>query len=143
MSKYFWLSQTKLIPSLKIKIPKSQDNFDKNFDEIKNLISQSESYIRLAFDKNEIATLEKAEEELFKAKQLSEIYSVNLKSGKNRNGVEQYKKIGIMLNNVAEKKSYLFKKKDELKTTINESIKVKPKPSSCNRFIKWMFGSPS
>ena len=48
-----------------------------------------------------------------------------------------------MLNNVAEKKSYLFKKKDELKTTINESIKVKPKPSSCNRFIKWMFGSPS
>jgi len=45
-------------------MPKSEDNFDKNFNEIKNLISQSESYIRLAFDKTEIATLEKAEEEL-------------------------------------------------------------------------------
>ena len=55
-------------------MPISQDNFDKNFDQIKNLISQSESYIRLAFDKNEIATLEKAEEELNKAKHLSEIY---------------------------------------------------------------------
>ena len=124
-------------------MPKSQDNFDKNFDEIKNLISQSESYIRLAFDKNEIATLEKAEEELCKAKQLSEIYTVNLKSSKNRNGVEQYKKIGIMLNNVAEKKSYLFKKKDEIKTLTNGSNKIKPKRSSCNRIINWMFGSPS
>lgn len=92
-------------------MPKPQDNFDKNFDEIKNLISQSESYIRLAFDKNEIATLEKAEKELNKAKHLSEIYTVNLNSSKNRNGVEQYKKIGIMLNNVAEKKATYLKKK--------------------------------
>ena len=114
-------------------MPKSQDNFDKNFDQIKNLISQSESYIRLAFDKNEIATLEKAEEELNKAKHLSEIYCVNLKSDKNRNGVDQYQKIGIMLNNIAEKKSYLFKKKDE----------IKPKRSWFNRFIKWMFRNHS
>lgn len=124
-------------------MPKSQDNFDKNFDEINNLISQSESYIRLAFDKNEIATLEKAEEELNKAKHLSEIYCVNLKNGKNRNGIEQYKKIGIMLNNVAEKKSYLFKKKDEITTPTNVSNKIKPKRSSCNRITNWMFGSPS
>ena len=119
-------------------MPKSQDNFDKNFDDIKNLISQAESYIRLAFDKNEMATLGKAEEELNKAKHLSEIYCVNLKNGKNRNGIEQYKKIGIMLNNIAEKKNYLFNKKDEEKPT--QSSSNSNKKSLFNRFIESIFG---
>lgn len=85
-------------------MPKSQDNFDKNFDEINNIISQVESYIRLAFDNGDIKIIEKAENDLNKAKHLSDVYGVKLIKNKNRNGVEQYKKIGLMLNTLAEKK---------------------------------------
>lgn len=85
-------------------MPKSQDNFDKNFDEINNLIAQVESYIRLAFDNGDIKIIEKAENDLNKAKHLSDVYGVKLIKNKNRNGVEQYKKIGLMLNTLAEKK---------------------------------------
>ena len=85
-------------------MPKSQDNFDKNFDEINNLITQVESYIRLAFDNSNINVIEKAEKDLNKAKHLSDVFGVKLIKTKNRDGVEQYKKIGLMLNTLAEKK---------------------------------------
>lgn len=48
-----------------------------------------------------------------------------------------------MLNNVAKKKATYLKKKDEITTPTNVSNKIKPKRSSCNRIINWMFGSPS
>lgn len=118
-------------------MPKSQDNFDKNFDEINNIISQVESYIRLAFDNGDIKIIEKAENDLNKAKHLSDVYGVKLIKNKNRNGVEQYKKIGLMLNTLAEKKSTLFNKNEEKPT---QSSSNSNKKSSLCRLIESIFG---
>jgi hypothetical protein len=104
-------------------MPKSQDNFDKNFDEINNLITQVESYIRLAFDNGDIKIIEKAENDLNKAKHLSDVYGVKLIKNKNRNGVEQYKRIGLMLNTLAKKK-------------VLYSIKMKESPYNLQKVLK-------
>lgn len=123
-------------------MPKSQDNFDKNFDEIYNLITQVESYIRLAFDNSDINLIEKAEKDLNKAKHLSDVYGVKLIKNKNRNGVEQYKKIGLMLNTLAEKKSILFSKNEEKSTQSSRSSNKKSSEMSWfDRLLKSIFGT--
>ena len=119
-------------------MPKSQDNFDKNFDEINNLITQVESYIRLAFDNSDINVIEKAEKDLNKAKHLSDVFGVKLIKTKNRDGVEQYKKIGLMLNTLAEKKSILFSKNEEKPTQTSRSSNKK---SWFDRLLESIFGT--
>ena len=119
-------------------MPKSQDNFDKNFDEINNLITQVESYIRLAFDNGDIKIIEKAENDLNKAKHLSDVYGVKLIKNKNRNGVEQYKKIGLMLNTLAEKKSTLFNNNEGKPI---QSSKSSEKKSWFDRLLESIFGT--
>jgi hypothetical protein len=119
-------------------MPKSQDNFDKNFDEINNLLTQVESYIRLAFDNGDIKIIEKAENDLNKAKHLSDVYGVKLIKNKNRNGVEQYKKIGLMLNTLAEKKSTLFNKNEGKPI---QSSKSSEKKSWFDRLLESIFGT--